>query len=373
MKKLSIALHICVLGLTAVACGENDSLDDDTTPANSEETTEDEETETPDAGGPSAAEVQAILEVKEYIASELENLSAAAIELQRAAPEPDDDGWNATDDEEAVADMRAAWKKARSSYEQIEGAIAVLFPNYDESTDQRYDGFVETETDENLFDGEIVTGVHAIERILWAGEHTETVVEFEAALPNYVEASFPNSLRESTDFADSLTQRLVDDTAAMVEEFEPLALDAPSAFRGVIGSMLEQTEKLALATTGEDESRYAQYTLGDMRANAKGGRKIFEAFVPWLNEQGKEGKALATDINAQFDALEAYYDGLEGDAIPPVPSTWDEKDPSEDDLATEYGKLYTFVGAAADAEADGSLVQLMLEAADTLDIAEIPE
>ena len=368
MKKLSIALHCCLLGLGAIACGENDSLNEETPPADSD----DGETTEPDEQTPTTEE-QAILDVKKYVAAELENLNAAAVELRDAAPEPDEDGWNPTDDEEAVVAMRTAWKKARSSYEQIEGAIAVLFPNYDVSTDERYDGFIETDPDENLFDGEGVTGVHAIERILWAGEHTETVVEFESALPNYVEAAFPSDEDEATDFVEGLAQRLVDDTQAMVDEFEPLALDAPSAFRGVIGSMLEQTEKLALATTGEDESRYAQYTLGDMRANAKGGRKIFDAFVPWLNEEGKDGKALATKIGEEFDAVEAYYESLEGDAIPAVPPTWNPDDPSEGDLGTEYGKLYSFVQAAADTESETSLVTLMLEAADMLGIAELPE
>lgn len=368
MKKLAIAVHCCVFALGAIACGENDSLETDTGEETSDETTDGED-ETSDET--QRLQDQAILDVKAYVASELENLNTAAIAIQAAAPEPDEDGWNAEDDADAVNAMRKAWKDARSSYEQIEGAIAVLFPNYDASTDERYDGFIETDADDNLFDGEGVTGVHAVERILWAGEHPENVVEFESALPNYLEASFPTTEDEARDFVEGLTQRLIDDTAAMVTEFEPLALDAPSAFRGVIGSLQEQTEKLALATTGEDESRYAQYTLGDMRANAKGGRKIFDAFVPWLESIGKADKALAADINTAFDALEAYYDKLEGDAIPAVPSTWDPEDPSEDDLASEYGKLYTYVGKAADAEQDDSLVKMMLQAADSLGIAEL--
>lgn len=377
MKKLAIAVHCCVFALGAVACGENDSLETNTGDETSDETTdettddEDQSSESPDAATTPSLEDQAILDVKAYVASELENLNAAALAIQDAAPEPDEDGWSAEEDEEAVTAMREAWKDARSSYEQIEGAIAVLFPNYDASTDERYDGFVETDADDNLFDGEGVTGVHAIERILWAEAHPQNVVDFESALPNYVAASFPSNEDEARDFVEGLAQRLVDDTAAMVTEFEPLALDAPSAFRGVIGSLQEQTEKLALATTGEDESRYAQYTLGDMRANAKGGRKIFDAFVPWLESNGTEDKALAADIIAAFDGLETYYDDLEGDAIPAVPSTWDPEDPSEDDLATAYGKLYTYVGKAADAEQDDSLVNLMLQAADSLGIAEL--
>lgn len=370
MKKIAIAVQCCAFSLSAIGCGENSSLESDA-PSTEESSSNSNESENSDSGAELSAENQAILSVKAYVAQELENLHEAAVAIQDAAPEPDSDGWNATDDEEAVLAMRGAWKDARDAYERIEGAIAVLFPNYDASTDERYDGFIEEAADENLFDGEGVTGVHAIERILWAGEHPQHVLDFESALPNYAEAAFPASKAEATDFVDGLAQRLVDDTAAMASEFEPLALDAPSAFRGVIGSMLEQSEKIALAATGEDESRYAQYTLGDMRANAEGGQQIFEAFLPWLDEQGKNGKALGEQITEEFGALASYYGGIEGDAIPEVPETWNQDAPSEDDLETDYGQLYLRVTEASDAEADGSLVQLMLDAADLLGIADL--
>ena len=66
MKKLSIALHCCLLGLGAIACGENDSLNEETPPADSD----DGETTEPDEQTPTAEE-QAILDVKKYVAAEL--------------------------------------------------------------------------------------------------------------------------------------------------------------------------------------------------------------------------------------------------------------------------------------------------------------
>lgn len=372
MKKLHLSIPGCLLALSVVACGENETLKDDSTrDENTEEQSNTSGTTEADASTPADLETQAILDVKAYVAQELAALHAAAKAIQSAAPAPDADGWNSAGDEDAVAAMREAWKDARDSYERIEGAIAVLFPNYDASTDERYDGFIEEGPDENLFDGEGVTGVHAIERILWAEEHPEHVVDFESALPNYAAAAFPASEDEATEFVEGLTQRLMDDTKAMVDQFKPLALDPPSAFRGVIGSMEEQIEKLNLAATGEDESRYAQYTLGDMRANAAGGREIFEAFIPQLRAEGAAGRDLEEKILEGFDELTAYYADIEGDAIPEVPSTWNADDPSEEDLDTPYGKLYAKVSIAADPEAEESLVKLMLEAAELLEIAEI--
>ncbi len=367
MKWTKLApLGLCA-ALSVTGCGDNSDLDESKTPEDQKDGPSIDEP----GPGPDT-ETEAILDVKDYVADQLQNLHDAALAIQEAAPEPDADGWDPEQDEEAVEDMRKAWSKARAAYERVEGAIAVLFPNYDAATDERYDGFIEEEADDNLFDGEGVTGVHAIERILWADEHPSGVIAFESALPGYVEATYPQSKSEADDFKSSLAQRLVDDTAAMLEQFEPLALDAPSAFRGVIGSMEEQLEKVDLAATGEDESRYAQHTLGDMRANLEGGRAIFEAFVPWLLEQD-DGQQLVSDISAAFDDVAEYYDGLDGNAVPEVPEDWNPDSPSDAAAKTEYGRLLAMLQDQTDPEADDSLVGLMLEAADALGIAQLPD
>lgn len=311
---------------------------------------------------------EAILAVKDDTSAELDALAAAALAIQAAAPAPDDDGWGAGE----TADMEAAWKDARVAYERVEGAIAVLYPELDAATDERYDGFIAEGPDDDLFDGEGVTGVHGIERIVWADRHPDWVVAFESALPDYTVAAFPADATQATSFRDGLLQRLVDDTSSMRDQFEPLALDDAAAFRGVIGSLAEQVEKVNLASTGEDESRYAQHTLADMRANLEGGRATFEAFEPWiLSLDG--GDTLVTEIHDGFDRVQVGYDAIDGDAIPEVPSTWNPDAPSEADLATPYGQLWTLLSAEADAEASGSLVERMGAGADLLGIAQIPE
>lgn len=309
--------------------------------------------------------------VKTQIARELDALNRAARDLQAAAPVPDADGWNATTDAAAVIRMREAWRRARAAYERIEGAIAVLFPEIDRSTDERYDGFIAEEADTNLFDGQGVTGVHAIERILWADAHPESVVRFESSLERYVPASFPANEQQARDFRDGLLQRLIDDTARMQREFAPLALDAAAAFRGVIGSMAEQREKVDLAATGEDESRYAQYTLADMRANLAGARDTFAIFRPWLVAEGRED--LARAIDDRLTALQARYDALPGDAVPPVPATWNPDNPSAADLATDYGRLRTALVEESDPMRADSLVSLMNQAAGAMGIPELPQ
>lgn len=313
-------------------------------------------------------EAEAILGVKDYVDEELHSLAEAALAIQTAAPAPDADGWGAGE----TAGMEAAWKDARVSYERVEGAIAVLFPDLDAATDERYDGFIAEGPDDNLFDGDHVTGVHAIERIVWSDRIPAHVVAFESALPDYTPAAFPADQTQATDFQTGLCQRLVDDTETMHTDFEPLALDSAAAFRGVIGSMAEQYEKVALAQTGEDESRYAQHTLGDMRANLEGGLAIYGAFQPWLAEQ-EGGADVDAEILAGFDRVEAGYDALTGDGIPEVPATWNADSPSEADLATPYGQLFTLLATEADPTVSGSLVERMGAAADLLGIPQLPE
>jgi iron uptake system component EfeO len=322
-----------------------------------------------DGGEGGDLQSRAILDTKAYVTGEVQKLVDAAKAIQKAAPAPDDDGWNAKDDAKAVEAMRAAWNDARDAYEHVEGSIAILFGGLDVSTDERYDAFIEEEPDDNLFDGEGVTGMHAIERILWAGEHPANVVAFEKALPGYEEAAFPKTKQEAEDFKTELTQRLVDDTTDMLTQFKPKALDAPTAFWGVIGSMNEQLEKVTLASTAEDESRYAQRTLDDMRANLEGGEKVYAAFRAWtIEDSGEETDA---KIRAGFKSIAKAYDDIDGAAIPTPPEDLVVDDPSEAHLETPYGKLYKLLTTETDIENEDALISVMTEAANDMELDEV--
>lgn len=309
---------------------------------------------------------RATLDVKTYTEEQLRLLADAAVEFQAAAPVPDAEGWGADE----AGPMRTVWKDARARYERVEGAIAVLFPELDAALDERYDGFLAEGADEDLFDGEGVVGVHAIERILWADAHPAEVVAFESALDGYIAAAFPASEAQARAFREELCGRFAADASSLHAQFEPVALDSAAAFRGVIGSLEEQVEKVNLAASGEDESRYAQHTLGDMRANLEGGWSTFQAFRPWIEAEG--GAALASEAEDGFARLDALYANIEGDAIPDVPATWSFQAPSEEDLQTEYGRLWSAVAAEADPETEGALVERLLAIADLLGIPALP-
>jgi len=312
-------------------------------------------------------ETEAVVTVKAFIQKNLDDLAASSAALEAKAPAADADGWNATADKAAVDAMKAEWKKARLAYESVEGAIAVLFPGLDVSTDARYDAFIATSRDTDPFDDSGVTGVHGIERILWADQIPEKVVAFESGLPNYAKAAFPANAAEATEFKEKLCHRLTVETQEMATKFKALALDAPSAYRGVIGSAHEQVEKIGKAATGEEESRYAQFTLADMRANIAAARTTYNAFQPWLLTK-KGGDALDAKILDGFAKLEASYAKLPGDALPEVPAGWKKDAPDAASLATPFGALYRVIQFESDPKQEGSLVFEMSASATLLGI-----
>jgi iron uptake system component EfeO len=317
-------------------------------------------------------EAQAQATVKAYITTEIGHLVTASTALRAAAPTPDADGWNDQADGTAVTAMETQWKAARIAYEHVEGAIAVLFPNLDVSTDERYDGFLESGSDDNLFDGQGVTGIHAIERILWAGQAPAAVVAKEMTLTGYQPASFPSNLAQATAFRDGLATRLVTDTQSMQQMFAPLTLDTAAAFRGVIGSLGEQIEKVDLAAAGLEESRYAQHTLADMRANLEGGKVTYNGFRGWVKGTSG-GPALDTDIQAGFERVGALYAAVTGDALPAVPADFNADSPTAAQLATPYGMIFTGLKVESDPTNPGSLVAKMTDAADKLGIPQLPQ
>jgi iron uptake system component EfeO len=71
--------------------------------------------------------------------------------------------------------------------------------------------------------------------------------------------------------------------------------------------------------------------------------------------------------------VDAAYAAISGDAIPPVPATWNPDDPSDVDLQTPYGQLWAVLVVEADPASPGSLLAAMAAAAEALGIPQLPE
>lgn len=313
--------------------------------------------------------------IQQVIAVQLAELLKASQDLQAAAPTPAGRGWDDTMDAAAITSMKAAWRRARLAYEHVEGAVAPIFPDIDTSIDARYDDFLSTLAssggDKYLFDDQGVTGMHAVERILYSKTTPATVVTFEKALPGYQPQAYPTTAAEAADFKNKLCAKLIADAKTLVDQWAPAKIDLATAFAGLVSLMNEQQEKVNKAATGEEESRYSQLTLADLKANLEGTRAAYDIFKPWVlsktnADTTKDGPAHDKDIQAGFGTLDTAYAASTGDAIPQVPATWSSENPSPSDLTTPFGKLYATVKQAVDPNRSGSVVFAMNAVADNL-------
>ena len=305
------------------------------------------------------------------ILTEIKDLKAAVTDLQTAAPLPAGRGWDKTMDAAALQNMRAAWTRARTSYEHIEGAVAPLFPDLDVAADERYEKFIEKLAptgDQNLFDGTGCTGMHAVERVLFADVTPQSVLDAEKVRPGYKAAAFPATAQEAADFKNLLVARLLTDVDELEKSWTPAKIDLPAAYQGLKDLMNELREKVNKASAGVEESRYAQVTMTDIRNNLQGTKSIYALFRPWLltkkskKDANHDGDKVDAKLAAAFDRLEASFAEFPAAAIPAPPATWSAEMPSPADLQTPFGKLYTAVRTATDPKVEASIVDEMNDA-----------
>jgi iron uptake system component EfeO len=320
--------------------------------------------------------------VHEELVAGLSDLVVASNEVKNAAPVPSGRGWDENADAPALAAMRDAWHRARSAYERVEGAIAPLFPDIDASIDARYEDFLVRlgpSGDSNLFDGIGVTGMHAVERILFANTTPLDVVEFESTLPGYAPAFIPRSDSEAAQFKNELCAKFVSDAEELRDTWQMANnFDLAGAFTGLIDLMREQLEKVDKASTSEEESRYAQNTMRDIRDNLAGTQAVYAHFQPWL--RSKQSAADATDSGSELDrriiagfaAIGNLYSAVPGDAMPRPPADFSHEQRTEDSLATPFGALYWGVHDAVDVNRPESVVSEMNRAAALLGLGVNP-
>ena len=297
--------------------------------------------------------------------NDIHDLRAAAVAMQAAAPTPTDRGWDATLDADAIAATKTAWKKARTAYEYTEGALAPIFPDIDVSIDYRYDDYLAElpNGDTNLFDDQGVTGLHGAERILYADAIPENVVEFESTLTGYEPAAFPATAAQATSFKTLLLGKIISDADELEAGWDQSKnINLSEAFTGLVSLMNEQREKVNKAATSEEESRYSQRTMTDIRANLEGTRKIYALFKPYLQSKTNaidptlDGPTLNLAIEAGFAKLDQLYAQVDGEAIPKPPATWSSESPSAADLDSDFGKLYEGVQTAVSMDSEDSVV-----------------
>ncbi len=304
------------------------------------------------------------------INDDLTDLAQSMRRLQAAAPNR---AWNPVTDAAAITDMKNAWKSARSAWEHVEGAIAPTFTGFNASMDSRYEDFLiglGAAGDANLFDGTGVVGMHAIERILFAAEIRPEIVAFESSLPGYTPAAYPATSNEAIAFKTQLVQRLIDDTTDLIDAWQPADVDLGAAYVGLVSLMHEQQEKVNLAVSGEEESRYANVTLFDLRNNLDGTQKVYELFRDWIHSKSS-AETSDQQIRGKFVFLMESYKS--GDSLPDIPKDWSPEHPTQDNLRTDFGTLWQNIRTSVDLNTQGSVVYEMNRVATMLGFPEFAD
>ncbi len=296
----------------------------------------------------------------------LADMVQAARELQAAAPTRE---WNVVTDAVEIIKMRDAWKRVRIAWEQVEGAVTPMFPDLDFTMDSRYEDFLlapGAHGDSYLFDASGVIGMHAVERILFAPVTRPEVIAFERTLPGYQQAAYPATDNEAIAFKTQLVQRMIDDATQLQSSWKPEDVNIAAAYQGLIALMSEQQDKVNLAATGAEESRYSNITLVDLRSNLTGTQSAYDLFREWIHSKSSAMKS-DQQIQTRFSSLEtAYSSTTSGDALPDVPAGWDPRNPSPDALSTPYGTLWQEVHTSVDPNSEGSVVFEMNKIAELL-------
>lgn len=334
--------------MACVACGSTD--DSPTGPS-------DEEYET---------EIRA--DLRHGASEDIQLLAQSVDDLCLQAPKldwnPSVPGWDVTKHATAIDGMKVSWKWARSGYQQSKAPLSHQFPDTVARLDARYEDHSE-QVSHDAFTGYAWSGLHAIERILWAGEIPTQVIEFESTLPGYVPASWPVTGQDAAQFERTLCVDLADDLAHLKGHWAVVTLQVDAVFLALASSMSEPRQELLKSVSGADASRYSQRTLADLRDALAGVRKTYEPYRKYLRSKSG-GAKVDTKILAGLDALGSAYAEVPGDTFPGAPTTWSSENPSADDLATPFGKLYQAVDRATDPDDTKSLVYQLNLAKDLL-------
>jgi iron uptake system component EfeO len=209
-----------------------------------------------------------------------------------------------------------------------------------------------------------------IERILFAPVTRREVIAYERALPGYKDAGYPSTDDEAIAFKTGLVQRLIDDGDSLRKQWRNAEIDLNAAYRGQVGMMIEQQDKVNLAVTGEEESRYANITLADLRNNLDGTQNIYALFRDWIHSKAAGGSS-DSKIQARFDELATIY--LTGDALPEVPPGWAADHPTPENLATPFGVMWQTVHESVDPGNESSVVFELNQIASLLGLTASPE
>ncbi|MFO0760153.1 MAG: imelysin family protein [Byssovorax sp.] len=308
-----------------------------------------------------ALDAQAAADGKAYLVDRVEALHDHLEALCKAAPAPAADGWVSPRDTPAIQAMRASWHEARRAHQALEGVLLLHFPDLAASLDGSYEDALAAGPDPELVDDRGFTGLHAIERILWADRMPAGVAKEEAALPGALPAAFPSTEEQAIDFRDELCAGAVHDAEELEAAIEGLPLGSPE-IQAIARELVEiQADRVIEAGEGHPSSPYAGRSLLDLTDGLAAARAMHEVFLPWLATKA-EGPHVAAEAADAFDRLAMRYMAAGVDALPAPPSGWSDTAYNDEQLQSPFGLIFMAVMNETNLGIDGSVAHSVEEA-----------
>jgi len=250
--------------------------------------------------------------------------------LRDAAPAPDADGWSDPEEATAVVAMREHWRRARVIYHRMWAAAAILMPDQEAAIERLYDVHL------NEGDGEF-EGMHAVERVLWADAIPAEVAEREAMLPDSEAARFPTDEASARAFREDLCGDLIELAGEMRTRFADHSLEPQLAVFGLQKTVEKLLKKLS-PPLGLYDSRYAQHTLVEMRANVTGIGEAWLVYGPLVDSVDPAASQAVVDGLARLEPVRAAPA-----VLPAVPAGWNpsivDSPPGSGDYSTLWSQL----------------------------------
>ncbi len=234
---------------------------------------------------------QVVVDYVNFVKNEVSELVPNVEEFANAYAAGDDDT------------ARARYADVRVNYERIEPvaeALGVLDPRID----YREVDYL-AEADQLADDDSSFTewlGFHRMEKDLWVP--AADAINADGA--NAWEGWQPSTPEQRTMIAKTLIEdvnRLYDEVhdPAFIENQQ---INVGTVSNGASGLL----EEIAVGKVTGEENWWSHYDLWDFQANLQGARIAFDLVAPIAERKGSDGEKLVTQINTEFDKLQALLD-----------------------------------------------------------------
>jgi len=234
---------------------------------------------------------QVVVDYVNFVKNEVSELVPNVEEFANAYAAGDDDT------------ARARYADVRVNYERIEPvaeALGVLDPRIDyREVDYLAEADQLAEDDSSFTEW---LGFHRMEKDLWVP--TADAINADGA--NAWEGWQPSTPEQRTMIAKTLIEdvnRLYDEVhdPAFIENQQ---INVGTVSNGASGLL----EEIAVGKVTGEENWWSHYDLWDFQANLQGARIAFDLVAPIAERKGSDGEKLVTQINNEFDKLQALLD-----------------------------------------------------------------